>query len=91
MLTETEKKHLKQISIEQQRKALEIAQELRGISPNKVTYIISQEVEITNQDPKIRVITHIKELPEVRVYHDKTDVLGEFIQDVDIPTLVSSE
>ena len=90
-LTDDEKKRLQQTSILQHRRAYEIAKTLRAISPNKVTYLINQEITIEGQDLTMKMKTRIHELPELRVYHAKEDTDAEMLQDVDIDGMVSSE
>jgi len=90
VLDKNESEKLRQLNIQQHRLAYQIASVLRGISPNKVTYVISHEIVIDSLDPKIRLITRIHELPEIHIHHNKTDVLGEFIQDIDVVALESS-
>jgi hypothetical protein len=93
ILTSTEKDHLKKISIQQHRLAYEITQILRAISPKNVTYVISHRILIDTQDPRkpLHVATEIKEYPEIRVHHAKSDASNEYLIDVDITNLEASE
>ena len=90
-LTDDEKKRLQQTSILQHRRAFEIAKTLRAISPNKVTYLVSQEITVEGPDLTMKMKTRIHELPELRIYHEKNDMNEELLLDVDIDGMVSAE
>lgn len=72
--------------IKQQREAYEIAKYLRStINTPIVSYVISTAIVL--QQDKIIPITQIKQLPDTRIHHDKTDSEEEFIKYIDIENI----
>jgi hypothetical protein len=90
-LSDEQKKTLCDVSKAQHRRAFEISKQLRSISNNKVSFVISQEVTIDGPNLDMRIKTKIHEYPEIRVFHEKTDDENEYLLDYDFTDAGSSD